>query len=241
VGSLKSKVVILFFIPILFLVSLLLFDVKNIGLANGHSHAVYGIDTKQKVVALTFDDGPDPRFTPEVLDILKQYHSKVTFFVVGKNARSYPDLIRQINREGHEIGNHTMTHPEVDTLTQDEILAEIQDCSKIITGLTGRPPIYFRPPKGITNHFTEKDAANLDMRQILWSVCIENMSAPTPEAMASRVLKKVKPGSIILLHDGRLDRSKTVKALPLLLEGLKKQGYKVVTVNRLLAIQNEEN
>jgi len=227
---------------LIFLLLICLVEVNstNIKVAIGKSKSIYRIKTNKKVVALTFDDGPDPRFTLPILDTLKEYQTPATIFMVGNNVKTYPDIVKRVLQEGHEIRNHTMTHPELPDLTQEQANAEIESCSQVIAKTTGKQPIYFRPPKGLSNDYVGKDAASLGMRQIFWSVTIENSSAPTPQAMAERVLNKVEPGNIILLHDGRLDRTKTVKALPLLLKGLKERGYQVISLSEMLQMENSE-
>ncbi|WP_003539992.1 polysaccharide deacetylase family protein [Desulfotomaculum nigrificans] len=209
--------------------------------AIGNSHGIYRIKTKNKLVALTFDDGPDPRFTPAILDILKKYKVPATFFVVGKNVEDHPEILLRTIHEGHQVGNHTMTHPILNQLKPEEIYKELKDCSRTIWLVSGEHPIYFRSPKGLTSAEVQKIGSSLGMEQILWTVTMENHAAKTPKEMADRVLRKVGPGYIILLHDGRLDRSKTVAALPLLLEGLQKRGYKVVPLSELLSIETTDN
>ncbi|GAB6158849.1 hypothetical protein JCM39194_20490 [Desulfotomaculum varum] len=215
------------------MVCLIFFSSNGIKVALG-SKAVYRKDTGDKIVALTFDDGPDPRYTVPMLDTLKRYHTPATFFMVGNNVKAHPDIAKRIVAEGHEVGNHTMTHPNLTDLSPDEAYIELATAQQTIIGVTGIAPVFFRSPKGLTTGYVEQAAASLGMQEILWSVTIENRSATTPQEMAQRVLNKVKPGYIILLHDGRLDRSKTVEALPLLLKGLQEKGYRVVTLSQLL-------
>jgi len=191
-------------------------------------------NTDQKVVALTFDDGPDPRYTPQVIEILREYKVPATFFVVGEDARLYPEIIAQEVKAGHEVENHSFTHPdllrETDLTTSEEILW----CQQAVTDLTGRDPLYFRPPRGLYNLDILKLADVIGYRVVLWTVCLENQKAPTPRQMVERVMKRCVPGAIILAHDGRTDRSKSVQALPLLLQSLQEKGYRLVTLHELL-------
>jgi len=194
------------------------------------------VDTSgRKLVALTFDDGPDPRYTPSVLAILKQYQVKATFFVVGENAEAHPGLVRQAIKEEHEIENHTYSHPELNRDTLAEVKAEIVGAQETIEGLTGRYPHYFRPPKRLYNQQVIKAAHASSMQVVLWTVCVENQSCPTPQKMAARVLKKMRPGAIILAHDGGLPRETTIHALPFIIEGYQEQGYTFVTLSELIA------
>lgn len=200
---------------------------------------VYGVTTNHKVVALTFDDGPDPRFTPDILDTLKRYQAKATFFVLADGTVKHPELIKAIIAGGNELGDHTATHPHLLSLSQRNDQREIQAGYQAIKEVSGRPPLYFRPPYGETNSNIGKIVKQMGMRQILWEECIENQSL-SPQDMAGRVLHLVMPGDIILLHDGRLDRSETVRALPLLMKGLQARGYRCVTISQLLEI-NKKN
>ncbi|HEX3012069.1 MAG TPA: polysaccharide deacetylase family protein, partial [Syntrophomonadaceae bacterium] len=183
---------------------------------------------------LTFDDGPDPQYTPQVLAILKKYNVKATFFVVGEECQAHPELVRREIDEGHEVENHTFTHPDLvrdnGISTEEEILRT----GKAIEQITGRKPVYFRPPKRLFTHETV-DIADADGYQIvLWTIGVEHKESKTIKDMADRVIKADKPGMIILAHDGRLNRTKTVKALPLVIKGYQSMGYRFVTVHELL-------
>lgn len=191
----------------------------------------------QKLVALTFDDGPDPKFTPQVLDILKANHVPATFFVIGKKAVKYPALIKREVREGHEVENHTYTHPEMDKRGKLAAKKEIIETEKVIKQLTKRQPHYFRPPKKLFTNETVDIAEQHGYKVVLWRVCIENQNANTVNKMANRVIKRAKPGIIILGHDGRLDRSATVKTLPLIIKEYRRKGYTFVTLTELLKYQ----
>ncbi|MGE5404644.1 MAG: polysaccharide deacetylase family protein [Candidatus Saccharibacteria bacterium] len=187
----------------------------------------------KKLVALTFDDGPDPRFTPKVLDILKKYNIKATFFVVGQSAEKHPDLIKRQISEGHEIENHTYTHPDLEKDSGFRIDEEILKCQFIIENLTNRRPIYFRPPKKLFNQEVI-DLAELNGYQtILWSIGVEHRASKTVKDMAQRVIDDRHPGMIILAHDGRLDRTRTVESLPFIIDALQKDGYKFITLEEL--------
>lgn len=195
----------------------------------------YKNDTSgEKYVALSFDDGPDPRFTPSVLEILEQYGVRATFFVVGSEAQKHPEILAMINRQGHELANHTWTHPHMAEISAGELMAEVESTNQLINGLTGGENNFFRPPRG---QLTKEQGSELEKAGyivVMWDIGIENSKTSTPGEMAERVLKKIKPGGIILLHDGLLDRTRTIQALPILLEGLRDKGYRTTTVGRLL-------
>ena len=193
-----------------------------------------------KVVALTFDDGPHPVFTPQILDILKRYGVRATFFLIGARTERYPDLARRIVAERHEIGNHTYSHP-ADLPRKDwgAICGEIVKGADAIERVTGVRPKLFRPPRGYLNYRIHTAAQLCGFTVVLWTVSTDHHDAPTPEAMARRVFKLVHSGAIILMHDGRIQtRWKDVKALPLILDGLRKRGYSFVTVSELLSLSH---
>lgn len=197
---------------------------------------ITGVETGgQKLVALTFDDGPDPRYTPKILAMLKHYQIKATFFVVGENAHAHPGIVRQAYKEGHEIANHTYTHPSLNKNKLADVAAEIVSAQDLVEGMIGRYPQYFRPPRRLYNHQVIKAAHACNLQVVLWTVCVENHSCPTPEKMAARVLKRMRPGTIILAHDGLLPRDQTLHALPEIIEGYQSKGYTFVTLSELMA------
>lgn len=193
------------------------------------------VDTNgQKLVALTFDDGPDPLYTPAVLEILKRYQLQATFFVVGENAQAYPELLLRIIAAGHKVENHTYTHPDLSRSSHLATGEEIEKTDRVIYEITGTKAQFFRPPKKLFRRETIAIAESKGYKTVLWSICVENNQAMTPLKMAQRVIKAAKPGMIILAHDGRLNRSKTVAALPLIIKEYQKQGYRFVTLDELL-------
>ena len=193
--------------------------------------------TKERVVALTFDDGPDPRFTPAVLAVLHRYGVHATFFVVGKNVKRWPDLLRAEMAAGHEIGNHTYSHPELYRLPREKVEQEIVDGDAVVAEVAGVVPRFFRPPYERLSLAIFQAAWSTGKKIVLSGVCLEHHEVHTPQEMAARVLAQIRPGTIILAHDGRLDRKNTVAALPLLLAELKARGYRVVTLGELLGEQ----
>ncbi|MGE5405274.1 MAG: polysaccharide deacetylase family protein, partial [Candidatus Saccharibacteria bacterium] len=200
----------------------------------GSTKVITRANTSEKVIALTFDDGPDPRFTPQILKILRDQKIKATFFVVGEEAYLHPDIIEQEAAQMHEIENHTYTHPNLLAMTDLTANEEIMWCHQTIEDLISRPPLYFRPPRRLFNNDIMSLSQIYGYKTVLWTVCLENSLARTPQAMTDRVVSQCVPGAIILAHDGHLDRSMTVRALPLLIAQLKKQGYKFVTLEELL-------
>ncbi|MGI5921157.1 MAG: polysaccharide deacetylase family protein [Syntrophomonadaceae bacterium] len=208
-------------------------------LSSGFNHKVITrIDTGgKKLVALTFDDGPDPRFTPEVLDILEKNNIQATFFVVGENAQVHTDIIKRQIAAGHEIENHTYSHPNLAAGDELDTEWEILRAQGIITELTQKRPVYFRPPKRLFKNSTLKVAEAHGYTTVLWTIGLEHYKSKTVAAMAKRVIKAARPGTILLAHDGRLDRTRTLKALPLVIKGYKQKGYQFVTLSELIASQ----
>lgn len=190
--------------------------------------------TKQKVVALTFDDGPDPTYTPQVLKILKEYNISATFFIEGSNVYKYPNIVRAEIKAGHTIGNHTYSHPRLSKLSLKDITAEILESDAEIKQIIGKKPSYFRPPYEELTENILTASRNLRKQIILSTLTLENVSTKTPQGKAERILQLVFPGAIILAHDGRLNRSQTVAALPYLIKGLTAKGYRIVPLKTLL-------
>jgi peptidoglycan/xylan/chitin deacetylase (PgdA/CDA1 family) len=195
----------------------------------------------EKVIALTFDDGPDPRFTPRILAILKERHVRATFFMVGRNAEKYPSLVKLIDENGDVIGNHTYSHPDLRVESQDQMRLEITRCEDILQSITGKRATLFRPPKGFYDRRALQMLSGLDLQPILWALTVEHKACATPEDMAQRVMQKIEPGEILLAHDGRLNREKTVEAMPLIIDGLKSRGYRFVTVPEMLELLRESS
>jgi len=205
---------------------------------NFNDKLISSIDTGgKKLVALTFDDGPDPLYTSAILDLLKYYQVPATFFVVGENATAQPELIEREIREGHEIENHTYTHPDLSRESDYKTEEEILKTGQLLKRMGGIKAHFFRPPRKLFRRETIAIAEAQGYKTVLWTICVENNKAPTAEDMAKRVINADRPGMIILAHDGRLDRSKTIAALPMIIEGLQEKGYAFVTLNELMAAQ----
>lgn len=190
-----------------------------------------------KTVALTFDDGPDERYTPAILDELSSKNIKATFFVVGEAARANPDLILLEALDGHELGNHTWSHAALDDVPWHVTVREIAATQDVVMQISGLRTCYFRPPRGRYGIEDIKAAKAMGYKIVMWDAAIETKTTQEPEQMANRVLNKTKPGAIILLHDGGQNRETTVAALPFLIDGLKKRGYSFATVSELLSKQ----
>ncbi|MFE7594879.1 polysaccharide deacetylase family protein, partial [Kitasatospora sp. NPDC057512] len=194
-------------------------------LSEAESKPVYDLDPERKVVALTIDDGPDPRYTPTVLSMFEQYGIRATFFLIGENAVEHPALVREIADRGHHIANHTWTHPDLRHMSEGKVRDELERTSDLLQRTTGRQPTWFRAPGGDWSAVSLKVAADLGMRNMAWSVDPRDWARPGTPAIIDRVLKNVRPGSIVLNHDGGGDRSQTVAALKAYLPVLVDSGY----------------
>ncbi|MFJ8629073.1 polysaccharide deacetylase family protein [Kitasatospora sp. NPDC093550] len=183
-----------------------------------------------KVVYLTFDDGPSPAYTPKILATLARYGVRATFFEIGRNVATHPALTTQVAREGHSVQNHSWSHPDLRKLSGPALDAQLSDTDRIIRARTGRTPSCLRPPYGAVNGAVRSRAAALGKQVVLWSVDPADWSRPGAAAIRSRVLNNVRPGSVILLHDGGGDRSQTVAALPGIISALKARGYGFATL-----------
>jgi len=190
-----------------------------------------------KKVALTFDDGPSPGYTKSVLAILRMEKVPATFFVIGRKVKSRPDLLKRIDEEGHEIGNHTYSHARVPQTNDDELLYEIGMTSFLIRTVIGKDINYFRPPHGRVTFTKRKKIEQLGYKVVLWSVNAddywhEGWGMRSPESIANRVVTRTRGGSIVLMHD---DSRQIAEALPTIIKDLKERGYTFVTLSELLS------
>lgn len=192
----------------------------------------------EKIIALTFDDGPDEVFTPQVLDILKKNDVKATFFLVGENLKQNKEIVKRQFEEGHEIGNHTYTHINVAKSGYDKVYEEITKTQEEIKEITGVEPKLFRPPyRAMSRHMCDI-VKNKNMNIILWSnLDPRDWSNPGVYSIVNTIESKVGNGNIILLHDYnnlRNSKSQTIQALESVIPYLKEQGYKFVTISELI-------
>jgi peptidoglycan-N-acetylglucosamine deacetylase len=179
----------------------------------------------KKHVYITFDDGPHPTYTPQVLDILKTYGAKATFFQIGQNVKRYPTLTLRAHQRGHSVQNHTWSHPDLRTVSWSTFKSQVTSTDKSIKAQTGYTPRCLRPPYGATNSQVKSRAKSLTKTIRLWTIDTRDWSRPGTTTIVNRVLNNVRSGSVILLHDGGGNRSQTVAALPTILKTLKARGY----------------
>ncbi|MEG3990613.1 polysaccharide deacetylase family protein [Microcoleus sp. S28C3] len=200
------------------------------------SHAK--LDSQHKAIALTFDDGPWPTTTTQILDILKKNNIKATFFWVGRYLKTYSEIGKQVAAAGHAIGNHTWNH-EYLKYNEDGAAREIDRTSSLIEELTGVKTSMFRPPGGILNNGLVAYAQKKNYAVVIWSADSFDWRTLT-ESLMDNVMRQANSGGIVLMHDGGGNRSRTVKALPDIIARLRKEGYIFVTVPELLQMQEQE-
>lgn len=194
-------------------------------------------DTTEKAIALTFDDGPNPKATANILKTLCRFQAHATFFVVGENLKQYPDLGRQIIDAGHELGNHSLNHADFNTLSSAAMKANLQQSNEIIRNVSSRPCLWLRPPGGyLSVDLVENIVPALSMKIGYWSYVQDSKDwkpGQSAEAIAASILKNIAPGQIILLHDGCQNSPETAKALEIFLPELIKQGYRFLTLSEM--------
>lgn len=191
-----------------------------------------------KLCALTFDDGPS-EWTGGILETLKKENIKATFFITGERAKEHPEILQRIANEGHDIGNHTMTHIKLPFSPKKTIHKEIIDCSVIIKSITSRWPVLFRAPHGFRRIGLKKILANMNLQLIPWTKGLWDTDKTTKDRLITRLQKKFQNLEILLLHDGidnrniPQDRTATVEALPSIIDEYRKRNYKFVSISEL--------
>lgn len=190
------------------------------------------IDPDQKMIAITFDDGPHPTNTQKILDALEKYGGRATFFMLGQNAQEYPDAVKAVYESGSEIGIHTWNHPQLTKLSSDKILKQVQDTSDVIYELTGYRPKIVRPPYGAINDTVKTTLKDYPL--ICWNIDSEDWKSKDENVFVPRVMKDVSDGDIVLLHD---IHNTTVPGAEKIIKQLTEQGYQLVTVSELLEVK----
>ena len=194
-----------------------------------HNH-----ENDANMIALTFDDGPHPKYTMEILEILEEYDIPATFFFVGENVSYYQDTAREVAKRGHEIGNHTYSHPCVNKQSQAAFRDELTRCEDIIQRVVGVCPKLFRPPQGSWNTRVYEIARERDYSVILWDLDTLDWAHTPSENISNYILENVKSGNIILMHDYHSGGCTTTDALRMFIPNLIEQGYRFVTVSELI-------
>lgn len=192
------------------------------------------IDTSEKVVALTFDDGPNSPYTDQMLEVLRRHQVKATFFVVGRALKKQPETAKLVLSQGHELANHSYSHAKMVFKSPAFVRTEIEETDQQLRAVGVTPSQLFRAPYGRKLLVLPYVLTQLQKVNVLWDVNPADYKAPSAEAIATSVLNQVKPGSIVLLHDGGGKRDKTVAATDRIIRALKDQGYRFETVSELI-------
>ena len=186
-------------------------------------------------IALTFDDGPHPKKTPKILDLLAKHGIHATFFMIGQNVEYYSQAAKRVVSEGHEIGNHTYSHPHIGKSQKSVLLGEMTECASSMERILGRIPRLFRPPEGVVDDDIKAAAFDMGYNVILWSVDTRDWAGASAENIAKNVLSNVHPGDIILMHDYTGSNCHTLEALEIMIPQLLEKGYNFVTVSELIS------
>lgn len=222
-------------LSITFMIFVLIISISTTSYAkDGEEVFIKNGSREKKLIALTFDDGPHPKETDKVLDVLNKYNVKATFFIAGKHAKWYTNPLIRASKDGHEIGNHTFNHPDISNLSLSQIEEEIVKCEDTLVEITGKKPTLFRPPYGSYKRSDlEEIAKKHDYKIILWTtIDARDWENPPASTIASTIINKAKNGDIILLHDYATNN--TVEALDRIIPEMQKRGFQFVTVSELL-------
>lgn len=184
-------------------------------------------------VALCFDDGPDPRYTTKIIEILKAKEVPATFFVIGMYAERFPQIVKNASAAGFEIGNHTFSHKPITKMQPDRLEQEVGRTDELISRLIGKKPHWFRPPQLLFNEQSAKIVESQGYSIVLGSIDPSDYLKPPAAEIVGTALRQAKTGSIVVMHDGGGDRSRTVEALPMLIDSLRAAGYKFVKIEDL--------
>lgn len=196
---------------------------------------IYCVEKQEKICAISFDAAWGNEDTHNLIEILKKYNVKTTFFVVGAWVDKYPESVKELSDAGHEIMNHSNTHPHYTKLSSEKMIEETEECNKKIEAITKVKPILFRPPYGDYNNTVVSTMRQIGMYAIQWDVDSLDWKNPAPDEIVTRVTTNVKPGSIVLFHNAAQN---TPAALPVILEKLINDGYKIVPVSQLIMRDN---
>jgi len=196
---------------------------------------IYSVDTQEKKIAISFDAAWGADKTAAIMDICDNHNVKATFFLVGFWIDKYPDMVKQIDERGFEIGNHSLNHPKMTNLSKQQMIQEIEEVNKKIKELTNKTPTLFRPPFGAYNNAVVETVQGLNMHCIQWSVDSLDWQEKGVDDLVNRTLKNAKPGGIILFHN---NAKYILDALPKILQTLQKEGYSIVSVGDLIYKDN---
>ncbi|WP_160031519.1 polysaccharide deacetylase family protein [Paenibacillus sp. An7] len=200
---------------------------------------VHKVSTQEKVVAFTFDDGPHPLYTKQVLDIFRDVNGKATFFMIGQEMDAYEEIAREVHAAGHEIANHTFSHPDLTKLKLEEVRTELQQADEKIRHLTGKPVLNFRPPYFSVNEDILALAGEFGYTAIgTVNGGAKDWEQPGVDYILDHTRPTIDHGSILIFHDGYGERAQTIEAVKILVDELHHEGYRFLTVSELLHLTN---
>lgn len=193
------------------------------------STLAFGLEDKK--IALTFDDGPKGKITEELLNILEENNIKATFFILGENGKRYPELLNRMDKLGHQVSNHTYSHPNLRKLSINDVKKQLQETQNIIKKATGKDNKFFRPPYGALSKNQKEILKNeMNLESVMWNICPKDWEkTSSSEYIADFLVKNAKNNGIVLLHDSK----KTCEALKVAIPGIKNQGFKFITVEEI--------
>nr|WP_245912455.1 polysaccharide deacetylase family protein [Calothrix elsteri] len=193
------------------------------------------------VIALTYDDGPNPPYTNELINILNRLEIKATFFTIGQNIEAHPEIIKMLVTSGHEVGNHSYSHQKLIWKKPNFVTREINQTDELLRKLGVTNEILFRAPFGFKRFTLPYILNRMQKKHILWNVDPKDYQENNPELIANHVVENVTPGAIILLHDGGSDRTATIAATEIIITKLQAQGYRFLTVSHMLSRRSNTN
>lgn len=213
----------------------LLFCINNLTITSLAENNIYRkVSNENMKIALTFDDGPHPGRTPEILNVLNKFNVKATFFLIGQNIEYYPETFKKIISEGHEIGNHTFSHKPLNKCSDDTLKTEIESFDKVVSEFNCKKTSIIRPPGGLYNDALKKYATENDYSIVLWSIDTMDWSHKSVDDIVDNILLNTNSGDIILMHDFISGQSSTPKALEIVIPILLERGFEFVTVSELI-------
>ena len=216
------------------IVLLIALNIFNVDVFAQTSNVYHRIESNDKKIALTFDDGPHPRITRQILEILDEYGIRATFFVIGQNAVNYPDTMKLLVESGCEIGNHTYSHENFRNMSPYEMQEEFKRCTEILRERFSVEPTLIRPPQGVCAEGVYSTASEMDYDIILWSIDTRDWAHTSASDIAQNILCNARGGDIILMHDYIAGKSGTCEALRIIIPELLSRGYEFVTVGELI-------
>lgn len=218
-------------------------DVKNRNYHEQKGDMIWEVPISQKVIALTFDDGPDPTETIQILNVLHDYNAKCTFFAIGKKIAAYPEIAKRVIDEGHELANHTYNHVYFKKpISAEQVTKELELTENEIIKISGRHSSLFRPPGGMYDETLVDVSNRMGLKPVLWSwhQDTRDWNRPGVWSISNKVINNAHSGDIVLFHDYVHGQSQTREALQIILPALEKQGFRFVTVSELIGLSNTE-